>query len=136
MQFDTKIAIVVREDLAMWQKMNVTAFLSTGIAFETPELAGDIYRDADGQAYGRMSRQPILVYGATAAALARALDRALARQVVPAVYIEEMFATMHDEANRSAVEAVRRGDMKLAGIGFRAARKVADKILDGLKFHP
>jgi hypothetical protein len=29
--FDTKIAIVVREDLATWQKLNVTAFLTSGV---------------------------------------------------------------------------------------------------------
>ena len=29
--FDTKIAIVVREDLAVWQKLNVTAFLTSGV---------------------------------------------------------------------------------------------------------
>ena len=27
MRFETKIAIAVREDLAVWQKLNVTAFL-------------------------------------------------------------------------------------------------------------
>jgi hypothetical protein len=32
MQFDTKIAVVLREDLAVWQKANVTAFLVSGIA--------------------------------------------------------------------------------------------------------
>jgi hypothetical protein len=32
MTFDTKIAIVVREDLAAWQKLNVAAFLSGGLA--------------------------------------------------------------------------------------------------------
>jgi hypothetical protein len=31
MTFDTKIAIVVRDDLAVWQKLNVTAFLTSGI---------------------------------------------------------------------------------------------------------
>jgi hypothetical protein len=29
MRFDTKIAIAVREDLATWQKLNVTAFLAS-----------------------------------------------------------------------------------------------------------
>jgi hypothetical protein len=32
MRFDTKIGIVVREDLAIWQKLNVTAFLASGVA--------------------------------------------------------------------------------------------------------
>jgi hypothetical protein len=29
--FDTKVAIVVRDDLQNWQKLNVTAFLMSGI---------------------------------------------------------------------------------------------------------
>ena len=32
MQFDTKIAIVIRTDLQAWQKLNVAAFLTSGIA--------------------------------------------------------------------------------------------------------
>ena len=30
--FDTKVAILILADLATWQKLNVTAFLATGIA--------------------------------------------------------------------------------------------------------
>lgn len=32
MEFDTKIKLVLRDDLEMWQKLNVTAFLMSGIA--------------------------------------------------------------------------------------------------------
>jgi hypothetical protein len=67
--------------------------------------------------------------------LARALDRALAREVKPALYTEDMFTTTHDEANRAAVKAVARMDLNLVGLAFRAERKVVDKIVDGLKFH-
>ena len=35
-QFDTKVAILVLDDLAVWQKLNVTAFLATGIAAAAP----------------------------------------------------------------------------------------------------
>jgi hypothetical protein len=31
MQFDTKIAVVLRDDLAVWKKTNVTAFLVSEI---------------------------------------------------------------------------------------------------------
>ena len=44
--FDTKIAIVVREDLATWQKLNVTAFLMSGVVGAAPEIIGEPYRDA------------------------------------------------------------------------------------------
>jgi hypothetical protein len=48
MDFDTKIAVVLRDDLAVWQKTNVTAFLVSGIAGTAPELVGERYRDASG----------------------------------------------------------------------------------------
>ncbi len=41
MLFDTKIALVIRDDLATWQKMNVAAFLASGIAASHPESIGE-----------------------------------------------------------------------------------------------
>jgi hypothetical protein len=37
MQFDTKIAVVIRTNLEAWQKLNVAAFLTSGIAAAFPE---------------------------------------------------------------------------------------------------
>jgi hypothetical protein len=135
MQFDTKIAIVVRTDLEAWQKLNVASFLAGGIAAAFPECVGSPYEDGSGTQYLSLIGQPILIYGADRAALSRALDRALARNVRPAVYTEEMFKTAHDEANRAVVKAVARTELNLVGIAMRAERKVIDKIVDGLKFH-
>jgi hypothetical protein len=135
MQFDTKIAVVIRTDLETWQKLNVASFLTGGIAAAFPECIGDAYEDGSGTRYLALIGQPILIYGADRAALSRALERALARNVTPALYTEDMFATTHDAANRAAVKAVGRGDLNLVGLALRAERKVVDKILDGLKFH-
>jgi hypothetical protein len=46
--FDTKIAIVIRDDLLVWQKLNVTAFLMSGIIGAAPEIIGEPYQDAAG----------------------------------------------------------------------------------------
>src|ERR1700754_4227583 len=135
MQFDTKIAVVVRTDLEVWQKLNVASFLSGGIAATFPECIGSPYEDGSGTRYLSLIGQPILIYGADRAALSRALDRALARDVTPALYTEDMFKTTHDAANREVVKAVVRTDLTLVGIAMRAERKVIDKIVDGLKFH-
>src|SRR5262245_46548144 len=72
MRFDTKIAIAVRDDLATWQKLNVTAFLASAVAGGRPEVIGERYQDGSGNVYLPMFRQPVLVYGAGAGALARA----------------------------------------------------------------
>jgi hypothetical protein len=135
MQFDTKIAVVIRTDLEVWQKLNVASFLCSGIAAAFPGCIGDPYEDGSGTQYLSLIGQPVLIYGADRPALTRALERALARDVKPAVYTEEMFKTTHDAANREAVKAVIRGELNLVGLAMRAERNVIDKIVDGLKFH-
>ncbi len=135
MQFDTKIAIVIRSDLQAWQKLNVAAFLAGGIAAAFPHCIGEPYEDGSGTRYHALIGQPILIYGADQAALTRALDRAISRDVKAAVYTEEMFKTTHDAANREVVKAVARTSLNLVGLAFRADRKVIDKVVDGLKFH-
>jgi len=135
MQFDTKIAVVVRSDLEVWQKLNVAAFLAGGIAAAFPACIGEPYEDGSATKYLALIGQPILIYGADRPALSRALERALARSVTPALYTEDMFKTTHDAANREVVRAVARPDLNLVGLAMRAERKVIDKIVDGLKFH-
>ena len=136
MQFETKIAVVLRDDLAGWQETNVTAFLVSGIAATVPGVVGEPYADASGNEYLPMFVQPVLVYQADAAALRRAYERAVSRGVTPAVYTHELFATDHDEANRAAVARVAAEDLDLVGIAVRAERKVVDKIVDQLRLHP
>jgi hypothetical protein len=135
-QFETKIAVVLRDDLAGWQETNVTAFLVSGIAATVPGVVGEPYADASGNEYLPMFVQPVLVYQADAAALRRAYERAVNRGVTPAIYTHELFATDHDEANRAAVAGVTAEDLDLVGIAVRAERKVVDKIVDRLRLHP
>ncbi len=63
LRFDTKIAIAVRADLQPWQKLNVTAFLASGIAASTGEVIGKPYEDGSGNSYLELFRQPVVVRG-------------------------------------------------------------------------
>ena len=92
MQFDTKLAVVLRDDLAVWQKTNVTGFLVSGIAASEPGVVGEPSR--------------------------------------------ELFDTGHDEANRAVVAAVPADELDLVGMAFRAERRIADRVVDRLRFHP
>ena len=136
MQFDTKIAVVLRDDLAGWQKTNVTAFLVSGIAATVPGVVGEPYRDASENEYLPMFVQPVLVYEADTDGLRRAYERAMSRGVTPAIYTHELFTTNHDEANRAAVAGVPAEELDLVGIALRAERKIVDKVVDRLRFHP
>jgi hypothetical protein len=134
-RFDTKIAIIVREDLATWQKLNVTAFLAGGLSGSYPELPGEFYRDGSGKQYGKLIRQPILIFGASAAELARTRTRAAERNLPVSIYTQDLFATGNDADNRAAVAAVPTDQLNLVGLAIHADKKDVDKVVKGLKLH-
>ena len=136
MAFDTKIAVVVRADLPVWQKLNVTAFTVSGIAGTVDGAVGEPYRDASGILYLPMFRQPVRVFAADADKLRLVYERARRREVVLSVFTEELFGTTHDEDNRAAVAAVPSEQLRLVGLAFRAENKTADKVLKGVPLHP
>lgn len=136
MRHDTKIAIAVRHDLAVWQKLNVVAFLASGIAARVPETIGEPYRDADGVPYLAIFGQPVLVFAGSDDDLAKAHRRALERNLDLAVYTEGMFATGNDVDNRAVVAALPTAALAPVGIAVHGDRKEVDKALKGLKLHP
>jgi hypothetical protein len=136
MQFDTKIAVVLREDFAVWQKVNVAAFLVSGIAATVPEIVGEPYADGSGGRYLPMFRQPVLVFAADADGIRRAYKRARERGVELAIFTHDLFATGHYAANRAAVAAVPSDELDLVGIAMHAERKLVDKVVDKLRPHP
>lgn len=135
MRFDSKIAVIVHADLAVWQKLNVAAFLAGGLVGAHPELAGAPYVDRSGRAYGPLVRQPILVFSATGADLDRTLERARSRGLVPSIYTRELFATGNDIDNRAAVAAVATEALDLVGLALHGDRKDVDKATRGLALH-
>ena len=131
----TKIGVIVRDDLASWQKLNVTAFLAAGIAASAPEAMGANYEDGSNNQYLPLLGQPVLVYAASAEHLQRTRNRALSREVPMAIYTKEMFATGNDVDNRAVVKAVAADNLDIVGLAFRCDSKSFDKIVNGLKFH-
>ena len=136
-QFDTKVAVVVRDDLVTWQRLNVTAFLMAGVTAEAGAAAiGDDYLDGDDRRYLPLLVQPVLVFEGDAAKLKTVRERAERRGVTIAIYTADMFATGNDEDNRAAVRAVSTERLDLVGIGLRAPHRDADAVLRGLARHP
>lgn len=133
--FQTKIAIVLRDDLAVWQKLNVTAFLTSGICAQAPEIIGEDYVDRAGNRYNPMSVQPVIVLSADAAIMAQIQRRALERGITVSLYVEEMFATGHDAANRAVFAEFGPQDAKVAGIALRSDKKAVDRITKGATMH-
>lgn len=133
--FDTKIAIVVREDLATWQKLNVTAFLTSGIVGSSEGLLGERYEDAAGNIYNALVIQPMIVLSADADTLKTIYRRAMERGARLSLYIEDMFSTGHDAANRAAVRQYVPEAMNVVGLALREEKKTVDKITKGARMH-
>ncbi len=73
--------------------------------------------------------------GADAATIAKIYDRAMERRVRLSLYIEDMFATGHDTANRETVKRRAPDGMPVVGLALREERKIVDKITKGAKMH-
>lgn len=134
-RFDTKIAVLLRDDLRTWQRLNVTAFLVSGIAAAGPELLGEPYADADGTEYLPMFRQPVLVFAGSKETLTAAHGRALGRGIAMSVFTSDLFDTGNDRDNRAAVRAVPRDLLDLVGLALHGPRNAVDKILKGAHLH-
>ena len=131
--FDTKIAVLLRDDLAGWQALNVTAFLVSGLP---EELRGEPYVDADDVTYLSMFRQPVVVLQGDKDLLTKAHGRALNRNQPMAVFTADLFATGNDEDNRAAVRKVHTQDLDLVGIAVHGQKNAVDKIFKGARMHP
>lgn len=134
--FDTKIAVLLRDDLASWQALNVTAFLVSGLAARTPEIIGADYEDADGVAYLPMFGQPVLVFQGGADLVKAAHRKAGERGLKVAVFTEELFQTGNDVDNRAAVKGVPTEKLNLVGIALHGPKNAIDKIVKGARLHP
>ena len=135
-RFDTKIAVLVRDDLAVWQRLNVASFLVSGIGAANPDVIGEPYEDADGTGYLAMFRQPVMVLEATGERLSSARAKAVGRGMRVAVFTADLFATGDDAANRAAVRAVAADKLDLVGLAVYGPRNAVDRVVKGARMHP
>lgn len=136
LRFDTKIAVLLRDDLQTWQRLNVSAFLVSGVAAANPELIGEPYSDADDTAYLPMFRQPVLVFEGSKETLTAAHSRALGRGIAMSLFTSDLFTTNNDRDNRAVVRAVPRDQLDLVGLALHGPRNAVDKVIKGACMHP
>ncbi|MCY1383347.1 hypothetical protein D9M69_714670 [compost metagenome] len=109
--------------------------MATGIAGQKPAIIGEAYRDGAGNVYNALSVQPIIVLSADGATLGNIQRRAIERAVQTSLYVDAMFSTGHDSANRAVFAVTRPENAKVAGIAIHADKKLVDKITKGAKLH-
>ena len=132
MHFDTKIALLLRDDLLTWQRLNVTAFLVSGL---DRSLVGLPYEDANGVQYRPMFGQPVLIFEGSSDVVRAAHSRAVGRHLPTAIFTADLFATGNDADNRAAVRAVQTEKLDLVGLAVHGPKNAVDKVLKGARMH-
>ena len=108
----------------------------SGIVGAAPDIIGEPYRDAVGNTYHSLSIQPVIVLAADQDTLKTIHRRALERKVPHGLYIEEMFATGYDAANRAVFAEHGPDSAKVVGLALREEKKTVYKITKGARMHP
>lgn len=135
--YDSKIALVIRQDLETWQKLNVAAFLASSVAIQYPQTHGQAFVNASGSTYLPFMKHPILIYGAdNEAQLKRAFKRARERELAIGIYTKPLFSTKNEEENLAEIARYADEDQDLVGLVMYGENRKVDKALDGLRFHP
>ena len=98
-------------------------------------LLGEDYQDAVGNSYSPLLIQPIIVLSADGNRIKTIYRRAMDRGVQLSIYIEDMFTTGHDAANRETVRARQPEDLPIVGLALHEEKKLVDKITKGAKMH-
>lgn len=131
--FETKIKVLLADDLLPWQELNVTSFLMSGIA--TQDIVGLPYKDASGQEYLPMSQQPIMVYSGTRDRIKEVLKKSVEKGFKTAIFTQELFNTFNDEDNRAAVEKIPTNELNLVGIAVIGKKNQVDKLFKEIHLH-
>ena len=77
----------------------------------------------------------MIVLTTNADGLKKIHQRGINRGVDLSLYIEDMFTTGYDEANRAAVRQYGTDELQIAGLALHEDRKIVDKITKGARMH-
>ena len=136
MIYENRIAMVIRDDLQSWQKMNVAAFLASSVAIKFPESHGREFVTASESAFLPFIKMPMLIYKANSAnEINRAFQRARDRDLNIGIYTSALFATRSEEENLIEIKKLKDEEHDLVGIVMYGESKKVGKALSGLKFH-
>jgi len=136
MNFENKIAIVIKDGLMSWQKLNVASFLASSIAIRFPETHGKSFVNASSTELLPFVKQPMFIYKANdTTQLDRAFNRAKQRELSIGIFTNPLFSTKNEAENHIEIGKTTDENQELVGIVIYGENKKVNKALDGLKFH-
>jgi hypothetical protein len=136
MTYENKVAMVIKNDLMDWQKLNVASFLASSVAVKFPETHGKAFVNASESEYLPFIKHPILVYKADdQAQINGAFQSAKQRDLDIGIYTKPLFSTKNEDENHVEISKCTDENQELVGIIIYGENKKVNKALNGLKFH-
>lgn len=134
--YENKIAIVIRDNLKDWQKLNVVGFLASSVAIKFPETHGREFVNAVNCTYLPFIKNPMMIYAADSQqAINRAFKRAKERELSIGIYTSGLFATKCEEENLVEIAKYDDTNQDLVGIVIYGENRKVNKATDALKLH-
>ena len=135
MRFDTKIAVIVRDDLEPLAGLNVTAFLASGIPRRTPTCSASPTPTPTAPRYLPLFGSRCWSSRATRRWCRAAHGRALRRGLPTAVFTADLFATGTTPTTAPRSPGRAGADLDLVGVAVHGQRNAVDKIVKGAALH-
>ena len=135
MNYNEKIIVVLRDDLAMWQKLNVTSFTISGIASQFNQYIGKPYEDGSGQKYLPMFTQPVMIFKGNKEQLKAVHQKVIDREWYSSIFTNDLFTTDNDTDNRAQVEKEKSEDLDVVGMAIVGPKNPIDKMTKKLTRH-
>ena len=109
--------------------------MTSGIIGDNPSLIGKEYKDNSNYNYLPLNKQPVIILEADENNLKKIHSRIINKSLRCSIYINDMFLSGHDEANRKTVEKYKSDELPLVGLAIREKKNTVDKITKGSKLH-
>ena len=128
--FSKKIAIVARQDIAIWQVMNAVAHISAYMGNKMQESfdTGEYFITKDGKNHPRNSQYAIIVLDGTAEDLQNLMQEVRKTNLLFHGFIREMIETTDDEEITTILSKKADNEIEYLGVGMFGIKEEVDAL--------
>lgn len=126
---DKKMAIAVSDHLLIEQKLQVVAFLTSGLVAQHSDVMGTPYEDFEGNLFSPLMTCVPNICCVDEMAIGNMHRRAISQSVRVAVFVDEWFDTAKDEARRAMFQRFDPNTVNVVGIALYAPHDIVAQVL-------
>lgn len=129
MIIDKKIAIAISDHLLIEQKLQVVAFLTSGLVAQHSDVMGAPYEDFEGNLFSPVMKCYPHIHCVDEMAIGNMHHRAISQSIMITVFVEEWFGMADDEARRAIFQHFDPNTVNVVGMAIYAPRDTVAQVL-------